>query len=280
MNKRATILHAVVAVLVLLFVAPPAHSQTTAPLTVTGSRAEALLELPGGLAIDLAITFEQVVGLNGAALDVSASFVSPGDLTILTRMPSPDTIIPAALPVLIRIEPSAASALSFAGVVSINLHTHSLSLDLSAPLVLFSASNGGAFRDITSQVAVGSYRVAGSGGGFSEFIIARDPRPLATIISEKFDHLDAHLSAHEAVIPPAVLTALRGHVNEARTLFSGGFTVQAISRVADFIELVKAQGGVIPDVWRAHDVRTNVAGVLRSAAQTLQFSLTLKSNQP
>lgn len=280
MCNRATILPTLLASLVTLSIAHTSAAQGGTPLTVTGNRAETNLQLPGGLEIDLAIEFEQVVGLNSAALDVSASLVSPNDLTFLGRMPSPDTILPAALPVLIRIEPSAASALSFSGTVSVSLHTHNLSLNLEAPLVLMSASSGGAFRDITSRVAVGSYRVDGSGGGFSEFIIARDPRSLDAIVTEKSDRLEAHLSAHESAIPAETLTTLRAHLAHARTLSSSGLPVQAISEVSAFIDLVKAQGGAIPDVWRAHDPRVNVAGLLRSAAQTLQFSLTLKANQP
>jgi hypothetical protein len=44
---------------------------------------------------------------------------------------------------------------------------------------------------------------------------------------------------------------------------------------------VKARSGKsIPDVWRAHDGgRTNVAGLLRAAADTLKFSLRIKANR-
>jgi len=277
MRNRATI-HLPLASLILLFVTSTAAGQTLVPLTVDGNRAEAVLELPGGLQIDLAIAFENAVGLNATALEVSASLASPLDAGLIARLPSPTTLIPAALPVLIRIEPSASSALSFSGVVTIGLHTHNLSLDLAAPWVLLSASNGGAFRDITSRVAVGSYRVDGSGGGFSEFLIARDPRSLDTIIAEKFVRVEALLSAYEGAIPSAVLAALREHLAQARSLASSGLAQHAIAEVAAFADLVKAQGGAIPDVWRAHDARVNVAGLLRSAAQTLQFSLTLQAN--
>jgi hypothetical protein len=278
MRLRATIFLLLLASVAPLFVPTPALSQTAA-LSITDRRAETVLQLPGGLSLDVSISFEQVVGLNANALDVTAALISPGDLAILGRMPSPSTSIPSGLPVVIRIEPSAGSALSFSGVVSIGLHTHNLTLDLAAPLVLFSASNGGPFRDITSRVAVGSYRVDGSGGGFSEFVIALDTRPPATIASEKFGRLDAHLAEHETAIPAAVLTRLRGHLAQARSLAATGLAVPAISELAAFIDVVKAQGGAIPDVWRAHDPRVNVSGLLRSAAQTLQFTLTLQSNQ-
>jgi hypothetical protein len=42
---------------------------------------------------------------------------------------------------------------------------------------------------------------------------------------------------------------------------------------------VKDQSGAaIPNVWQANNPVVNVAGLLRSAADTLKFSLTLKSN--
>lgn len=274
---RATLAPALLAGL-LLSIPINSSAQGVTPLTIAGSRAEALLQLPGGLAVDLALEFEQVLGLTPTALEVSASVVAPSDVSILGRMPSLATIIPGAFPVLIRIEPSPASALSFSGVVTISLHTHNLSLDPAAPLGLFSAANGGPFREITGQVAVGSYRVNGSGGGFSEFIIARDGRPIDDVIAAKFERLDQLLTEHEAVIPSAALSRLRQHLFDARALSASGLTVQAIAQVAAFGDVVRGQGTAIPDVWRAHDARVNVAGALRAAALTLRFSLTLKAN--
>jgi hypothetical protein len=53
----------------------------------------------------------------------------------------------------------------------------------------------------------------------------------------------------------------------------------AIDAVAAFGEEVRKQSGAaIPNVWRANGGPTNVAGILRSAADTLKYSLVFKSN--
>jgi len=50
--------------------------------------------------------------------------------------------------------------------------------------------------------------------------------------------------------------------------------------VTGFGYVVKAHSGAeIPDVWRANDDAVNVAGILRSRADTLRFSLIVASNQ-
>jgi hypothetical protein len=254
-------------------------AQTAFPLAISGNTATAAIQLPGGLGVDLTISFEQAVGLNADALDVTAQVVSPLDLGVTSRLPAGATL-PAGLPVLIRIEPTAASALSFSGVATVGLYTHNLNLDAEAPLGLFSSSAGGPFREITRAVAVGSYRVDGSGGGFSEFVITRDPRPIDTVISDKFGILEGLLSTHAGSIGGTVATVLQQHLALARSLALLGLTKAAIGELTAFGAVVTAQSGaLIPDVWRANDDRINVAGLLRAACDTLKFSLTVKANQ-
>lgn len=148
-----------------------AHAQSTFPLTVSGRTATAVIELPGDHAADLSIEFEDVVQLHAGALEVSARVLSPLDaLAIRSRLPGGEAAsIPSAYPVLLQIEPTPSSALALAGIVTISLHTHThnLTLNVAAPWRLYSASAGGAFREITRSVGIGSYRVDGSTGGFS-----------------------------------------------------------------------------------------------------------------
>jgi hypothetical protein len=256
-------------------------AQTAFPLTISGNKAIATIGLPGNLGIDLAIEFDEVVGLNPAALAVSARVISPLELGLVGRLLGVSTVtVPSALPVMIRIEPTPWSGLSFSGVATVSLHTHNLNLDLLAPLGLFSSSNGEPFREITRTVSMGSYRVDGSGGGFSDFIIGRDTRPITTVIDDKFARLQDLLSDHSGSMPAAVYTLLQQHLTHARTLFILGQTQAAIGQVTAFGSIVKANSGEdIPDVWRANDSRPNVAGLLRAGADTLKFSLTVKANQ-
>ena len=64
-----------------------------------------------------------------------------------------------------------------------------------------------------------------------------------------------------------------------RAAYAANKTKLAIDKTESFINLVKANSGTaIPNVWRSSHDLVNVAGLLRSAASTLRFSLNLKSN--
>jgi len=129
-------------------------------------------------------------------------------------------------------------------------------------------------------VGMGSYRAGGSGGGFSEFLILLDNRPIDSVIVGKFADVQETLNDNADVISPVALADLQARLTQASTLYNLGLTVAAIAEVGGFSEKVLAYSGTdIPDVWRAHDPRVNVAGYLRSQADTLKFSLTVKANQ-
>jgi uncharacterized protein DUF6689 len=257
-----------------------AFAQANIPITVSGNEATAIIRLPGGIGAELSIIFEQVVGLNPNALEVSAALVDPNDIILLARLGGGGLIVPPiAFPVLIRIEPSPSSALSFSGTVALSLHTHNLNLVPYVPLGLHTASVGGSFRDMTRSEGIGSYRAGGTGGGFSEFIIVVDRRQIDTVISGKFDAAEALLNEHGPSIPGPVLADLQQRIAHARVTYTLGATVAAIGEVTAFADVVRANSGAIPDVWRAHDSRVNVAGLLRAAADTLKFSLHRKASQ-
>jgi hypothetical protein len=249
-------------------------------LTVSGNEAQASFELPGGIGADLTLAFDSAVGLVPAALDVTVALVNPIDPALLARFPPGGVGIPIAFPVLLKITPSATSALSFSGAYTISLHTHNLRLDALLPLSLLKASDGGPFHDITSWEGRGSYRDDGSGGDFSEFLIAVDLRQIDAVIVGKFDALQATLNDNADVMAPAAVTALQADLTQARVHYQEGDLRRAIGEIRDFSRYVKRHGGEeIPDVWRANcSPVVNVAGLLRSGADTLKFSLDRKSN--
>jgi hypothetical protein len=250
-------------------------------VTVSGNQAKADIDLPGGLETDLTLTFENVVGLTPSAISVVATVVDPLDPTLLARLPGIAQVSPpGAFPVLLQVDPSASSVLTFEGVYKISLHTHNLQLDAAVPLALFKAPDGGLFRDVTQYEGRGSYRVDGGGGDFSEFLIVVDIRPIDTVIVDKFNALQGLLNTYGGSIPTAVLTTLQGLLSQAISLYQGGAITQAISQINAFSDYVKAHSGDdIPDVWRAQDPsRVDVAGLLRVAAGTLDFSLDRKTN--
>ena len=223
----------------------------------------------GQLEVELSLQFEQAIGATAQNLGISVRPVNASEL--LDRLPS-GVSLPSGLPLLVAIEPPAEGGLTFTGVATLELHTHDLVY--SPKLLLFQSSGGGPFVDITQGVGIGSHRVRGSSGGFSEFLILADTRPLSAVVNGKLEHLAALLDAHQGAMPDALADQLAGRLLAAQSAWSLGDTRGAIDEVNAFSEAVKAASGTsIPDVWRSSRDLTNVAGELRAAAGTLRFSL-------
>lgn len=265
--------------LAFAFLAVPAvHAQGIVDPSVSGDTLTARIELAGGIGADLTIAFERAVGLTPAALGLSAVLVSPTDSALLSRLPQANVSIPGAFPVLLTIEPPATGGLSFSGLASVSLHTHNLPFAPDTPLRLFRATGGGRFEDVTETMGMGSYRVRGSSGGFSQWLIVADVRQINSVIGKKFDRLEDLLATHEGQIAPAVYSDLADHLVAARAAHDANALVAAAQEVEAFAAAVQEHSGGIPDVWRSAGDLVNVAGVLRAAASTLRFSLNLKSN--
>jgi hypothetical protein len=245
---------------------------------VLGNQVTAQISLVGGLGADLTITFEQVQGLSVNNLGLSARVVSLTDPNLLSRLGSL-VQIPAAFPVLLRIEPPAGS-LSFHGVVAVELHTHNLSYAPGTRLRLFAASLGGPFQDITEEMGPGSYRARGCKGSFSEFLILFDLLPTHLVVQSKLDRLSGILNNNAAAIAPPVLSQLTAEVNAIRTAWSAGDLPGAIAADETFLNTVQSHSGTdIPDLWRAGSSTVNTAGLLRAAGETLRFSLAFERDR-
>lgn len=255
--------------------AGPAAAQI-ANVTIDGNTASAEIALPGGIAADLTIAFEQAVGLTEANLGLDAELVDPADLTLLARLPELASI-PTGFPVLVTIEPPTTGGLSFSGMATVGLYTHNLMYTAGTPLRLFSAPVGGTFRDVTDEVSSGSYRVRGAKGDFSEFLIVADVRGVDTVIGEKLGGAEDLLATHWSALDSVLAGQLDTHLDEARAAWQNGDTVAALSHVESFLKKVeKASSAEVPDVWRSARDLDNVEGLLRAAGETLHFSLTLK----
>lgn len=262
-------------VVLLLLLPLPLAAEGIVNLVAQGNEVSAGISLPLNVSADLKITFEQAEGLSPESIGLSASLVSLTDSGLLARLQ--DALIPSAFPVLLRIAPPADGGLTFQGVTTIEIHTHLLPFTVNTPLRLFAAEEGGPFRDITASVGMGSFRCAGRKGSFSEFLILVDLRGVNRVITRKLDNLDQLLAAHEASIDPVVFGDLAALAAEIRSRFSAGQTQTAIAKTEEFVALVQAHSGTeIPNVWRATRDLTNVAGFLRSAGDTLRFSLIMK----
>lgn len=265
--------------LVVLCATSPAVAQIV-DFEISGSTASAQIELPGGIGADVSIVFEQVVGLTTASLGLSATLVDPADPALLSRLPDLSLVsVPAAFPVVVGIDPPATGPLSFTGVAQIELHTHNLNYTENSPLRLFAAPAGGAFEDITRWAGQGTYRVGGSKGGFSEFMIVADLRLLDDVVIDKYQRIQAVLDANDEVIPEALLDDLQSHLDSSWYWYRDGREREAVDELEAFDDLVKAYSGTdIPNVWRSSQDLDNVAGKLRAGASTLIYSLRLLSS--
>ncbi|MDP9121142.1 MAG: hypothetical protein M3O15_07205 [Acidobacteriota bacterium] len=254
-------------------------AQGVSNLVISGNEVTAALDLPG-IHADLSLTFEQAVGLTPRNLGLSAQLVDPRDPGLLSRLP-PGGSLPAAFPVLVLVQPPESGGLSFSGIETLSIHAYDLEFTAGCPLRLLTASRGEPFHDITVNMGQGSYRVRGTSGTFSEFLIAGDTRPLATVIGQKFDTLDRLLAEHGETLSASLRSDLQSRLHAARASYAAGEGVEAARGVGAFADTVRRHSGSeIPDVWRAGGDLVNLAGLLRAAAGTLQLSLSLMPSTP
>lgn len=248
----------------------PLATRVAAPLS--GQLLTLPIPLPG-ISAELTTTFESVTNLSLLNLGLSVRLVSPFDPALRSRLPA-GTSIPLPFPVLIRIEPPPAGGLAFHGVASIGLHIENLLYFPGCPLRLFAAPLGGPFEDITADMGAGSYRVRGTRGGFSEFLVVRDVRPLDQVAATKLDRLEEMFVEYAAAIPAPLRASLADQLAAVHEDLDGGDLQGAVEDLDAFTATVVAHSGTdIPDLWRSTRDVENVAGYLRAAAYTLRFSL-------
>lgn len=259
-----------------LFLAQLVHAQAVSPsvLTISENTVQAKLELTPQIAVDLAVEFENAVGLNANSVDISAELLDPSSLTITNRLPGPLVSATGAFPVMVSIEPKADKGFAFEGVAVVELYTKALHYTPGTPLRLFRSHNNGPFEDITLLTASGSFRARGNTGGFSDFIILLDNRPKASVIAEKYALLDSLITDSRNVISPALLTSMDSAMANLDTALTLTDYVQASSAVDTLISQVEtANGADMDDVWRSSDDIVNVKGELLTRLYTLRYSL-------
>lgn len=261
---------------VLLCCTGAGFSANVGQIQIVGNEISAVVDVAGLYKASLKITFEQVVGLRPDALDLTAVQIDPTDPAFLNRLTDPSNISPlSAFPVMVSVNPSASSSLTFTGAVHIELSTTNLAFNPAFRLL--TAPSAGQFADITNFAGVGSYRVRGMSGEFSDFLIVLDLRDTDAVVNLKFNKLQAVMDANADDIDAAVLNSLQMKLDSARQSYNLGLDVEAAADLEAFANEVRAnQGTAIPDVYRANDPNTvNVAGALRSRAATLIFSIRL-----
>ncbi|MGH8079402.1 MAG: DUF6689 family protein [Lysobacter sp.] len=245
-----------------------------ASVSVSGTHAEASISLPGLPPTDLAevsLDFQDATGLSTASLGVSAKSVSMTDTGLLARLPDLDsTKVPSSLPLLITIQPPTDGGLSFRGTGRIEVHTHALTYTPGSRLRLFKAALGGAFYDITDEIASGSVRARGTYGGFSQFVIVTDTRPTGVAIAAKVQRLRDRIDLLPASEQPD-FDALLDSVESALAVNDYAAALTATDAVRSRAEA--RAGSFIADEWKAARTHSNHAGELAAGAATLRFSI-------
>ncbi len=274
MPRIPTWLSAAFLIVAVVATASPAAGQITLPLpAITGNSLSIPLSV-AGLVANLNLTFETVTHLNLLNLGVSVRLVTPLDRAFLARLP-PNVSLPVGLPIVVKVEPTAAGGLTFNGLV--NLQMVSLALPTTSRLGLYGAPLGGTFTDLTDAEGDTTYRVQGTRGGFSEFVVVVDRTPVAQAVSGKLDALSALLTTNAAAIAPPVRTELNAELAAVRAHVTAGELSAAILEVDAFLATAERHSGAeIPDVWSAAHDRVDVAGQLRAAGRTLRYSLNLE----
>jgi hypothetical protein len=255
--------------------AASAQAQTL-PISVSasGNHAEASITLPGLPGSPLAevlLDFEDASGLSAYSLGISARTVSLSDTDLLARLPDVDlTTLQSALPMMVTIEPPLYGGLRFNGTGRVELHTHLLPYTAGSRLRLFKAPVGGAFRDITDEIAAGSVRARGTYGGFSQFLILADLRPTGTVIANKIQRLRNRVE----LLPLAERAAFDDLLDDVESALAVADYAAALAATDDVRGRAQTRAGsYIANTWRATRTPRNQAGELAAGAATLRFSI-------
>ena len=240
-----------------------------------GTGLATVLSLPDGTDVELQLTFAESFDVDLSRLRIKAERVDVDDPALLARLPR-GVRVPREFPMLIHLHPDPSIAQAFSGNWSLDLHTEALEFHAETPLRLFKAPDGGAFRDITETIGLGSYRVRGTGADFSEFLVVEDLRSPQTIVRQKLKSLYNIVGAHGSEIEDSLLMEVESRLQEIAAAVDTGAYQQAVDTTDALLEMIrKNRGDAIPTIWRSNGDRVNVAGLLKTSAQTLRFSLEL-----
>lgn len=249
--------------------AGPARS--VVDVTVAGNNAHAEISSGSVVLADLNLAFDDASNLSADSIGITAQLISLTDPLLRLRLPDLGSQTQlSALPLLITVEPPNTGALSFRNTVRVEIHTHLLPYTAGSSLRVFKAPLGGAFRDITDEVAPGSVRTRGTTGGFSQFLILADLRQTRNVISEKLTWTRNQMSSLSA----ATRAPLDVLLNESQLAVDQSRFADAIAALDSFRAQVSAgAGSTIPNQWSTTQRSGNVAGELLGGASTLKFSI-------
>ncbi len=279
-QRRALLLATILLLGVALLVATgTARAQATAflpqalPVTVqaAGDTATVEIKLSNQTLADLTLSFDDATGLSPSSLGVTAEIVNPNATALRARLPDGAlNQLTGAFPLLVTIEPPANGGLSFDRTVRVELHTHLLAYTPGSSYRLFKAPLGGAFRDITDEIASGSVRARGTTGGFSQFLVLSDLRETGTVVAGKVEWLRDRID----LLPPGQQSAFDAYLDTVESSVASGDFSTAIAALDLFrARAASHAGNQLEATWQPGSTQQNHAGELISGAATLKFSV-------
>lgn len=239
-------------------------------VSVSGDTATAVIGNPANPLADVTLQFEDVSGLSPASLGLGARLVSVADPALLSRLANTQLqLLDGAFPLLLTIEPPTHGGLRFR-TVRAEIHTHALVYTPGTAYRLFKAPLGGAFKDISDEIAEGSVRARGTTGGFSQFLVLLDLRPTTAVVAEKI----AALRTRVSTLPGAERPVFGQYIDDAEAAVAAGDFPAALYSVDQVTQRANARAGNgLLDQWRATRNADNQAGDLIAGAATLKFSI-------
>lgn len=257
-----------------------AQAQAAVVVTIVGgdkAKADITLPKPGGgdYVAEFEIQFENPQNLTVACLGLDADVLDASEIAdIQSRMPPPGTqTVDAAFPVRVTVEPPSGCGLQFDDDVHVEYHADDLVYTGFSPYRLMKAPIGLGFRDVTGGVLSGSVRARGSGGSFSEFVIAKAAvQNYAGEAAQAYDDLEARLD--DPAIGLSAQLTLQADLAVSRAAFDASSYAQAIAYLDDLDLHCAALGGpALPNVWRSARDLVNAEGETVSLSGHLKFLL-------
>ncbi len=263
----------------VLFIAVFSHitaAQTVSPtsVTITDNKLQAKLQVNSQIAVDLVVEFENSIGLSASNIDISATLVSPNDVSVLDRLTSADISVMPTFPVVVSISPKADSGFGFEGLATVEIYTKAVDYHAGMPARLFRSHANQNFEDITTMVSAGSIRARGSTGHFSDFMILLDERSHAAKIDETYALLNQLLDANSDLISSSFASVLQGSLDALQVAMYSNDYSAALSITDHLITLLEsASNEQLSTVWRSSNDLVNMQGELLTRFKTLRYSL-------
>jgi len=271
--------------MLLLMIGLPAMSQVTVQI-IGGDKADITISLEGDdelITAGMEVEFEDPVNLTAECLNVSAVVLDATAITAVNaRLPGPPGrfAIDPSFPLLITIEPLAACNLQFDNEIEFEIHTELLGFSFPSTYRLMKAPVSGTFDDVTANVLAGSVRANGSGGTFSEFVIAENLiLDLAGDAEDGFDLLDARIRQSDLSI--LARDVLIEDLAVARAAYNSEAYVDAVARLLALGQTTRGLGGsAIPNRWRSQRDLVNAVGEIKGLADALAYRVARVGNLP